>query len=64
MTRREFNVELSVEQAEKVTREFLIDLLDDVNDPFGDDPSMSDCVYRLIAYMSTPGTWKGGKYDD
>ena len=62
MTRSEFSVELSVEQAEKVTREYLIDLLDDDNIPFG-DPIMTVCVYRLIAYMSTPGTWEEGKYD-
>lgn len=62
MTRSVLSVELNVEQAEQVTREYLIDLLDDVNIPFG-DPNMTECVHRLIAYMSTPGTWEDGKYD-
>lgn len=62
MTRNVFSVELSPEQAEEVTREYLVDLLDEISVPFT-DPKMIECVNRLIAWMSQPESWEGGKYD-
>lgn len=58
-----YNVELDTEQSDKITREVLIDMLEDLNIPFT-DPNMVECVNRLIAWMSPPGTWQDGKYDD
>jgi len=59
-----FTVELSLEQAEQVTRDYLIDLLNDIECvPFG-DPNMIECLNRLVSYMSVPGEWKDGRHDD
>lgn len=62
MTRISYIVDLDMEQAEGVTRDYLIDLLDDINVPFS-DPAFIKSINCLIAYMSTPGTWEDGKYD-
>lgn len=58
-----FEVSLSHEQAEEVTREFLIDLLEDLNVPFT-DPVMLQNINQLVSWMSPPGSWKDGKYDE
>jgi len=56
-------VALSYEQREQVAKDFLIDLLYDIEDvPFG-DPSMVDSIHRIIAFCSAPGSWEDGKYD-
>lgn len=57
-----YPIELSIEQAEMVTREYLIDLLGDVNVPFT-DPKLTESLNFLIAYMSVPGEWEEGRYD-
>lgn len=63
MTRNIFTVELEFDQAEEVSRGYLINLLSDINaHPF--DSELIEPLNRLIAYMSTPGTWEDGKYDD
>lgn len=62
MTRTSYIVDLDIEQAEGVARDYLIDLLDDLNIPFT-DPALIKSINHLIAYMSTPGTWEEGKYD-
>lgn len=58
-----FEVSLSHEQTEALTREFLIDLLEDLNVPFT-DPVMLQNINQLISWMSPPGSWKDGKYDE
>ena len=56
-------IALSYEQREQVARDFLIDLLEDIEDvPFG-DRNMVDAVNRIIAFCSPPGSWEDGKYD-
>jgi len=58
-----FEVSLSHKQAEEVTREFLIELLEDLNVPFT-DPIMLQNISQLISWLSPPGTWKEGKNDE
>ena len=56
-------VALTYEQREQVARDFLIDLLEDVEHvPFG-DPSIVDSINRIIAFCSPPGSWEDGKFD-
>lgn len=56
-------IALTYDQREQVARDFLIDLLDDIEYvPFG-DPTMSVAIHRIIAYCSAPGSWEDGKYD-
>ena len=56
-------VALTYEQREQVARDFLIDLLEDIEHvPFG-DPSMVDAMNRIIAFCSPPGSWEDGQYD-
>lgn len=62
MTRNIFTVDLEFDQAEEVSREYLISLLSDINAPLF-DPEMIKTLNRLIAYMSPPGTWEEGKFD-
>ena len=57
-----FQVKLDMDQSEKLTREFLLDLVKDVNIPF-QDPKIVDACHTIIAYMSVPGEYEGGKYD-
>jgi len=57
-------VALTYEQREQVARDFLIDLLEDIEDvPFG-DRNMVDALNQIIAFCSAPGSWENGKYDD
>lgn len=57
-------VALTYEQREQVARDFLIDLLEDIEDvPFG-DRNMVDALNQIIAFCSSPGSWENGKYDD
>lgn len=56
-------VALTYEQREQVAKDFLIDLLEDIEYvPFG-DPTMVESVHRIIAFCSPPGSWEDGKYD-
>ena len=56
-------IALTYEQREQVARDYLIELLEDIEFvPFG-DPKMVETVNQLIAYMSSPGAWEDGKYD-
>ena len=56
-------VALTYEQREQVAKDFLIDLLYDIEDvPFG-DPTMVENIHRIIAFCSAPGSWEDGKYD-
>ena len=56
-------VALTYEQREQVARDFLIDLLEDIEDiPFG-DRNMPDALNRIIAWCSAPGSWEDGQYD-
>lgn len=57
-----FQVDLDIDQVEKITRECLLDFLDDINIPF-QDPKIVDACHTVIAYMSVPGEYKDGKYD-
>lgn len=57
-------VALNWEQREQVTRDFLIDLLEDIEHvPFG-DRNMVDSLNQIIAFCSAPGSWENGKYDE
>lgn len=56
------SLEIDLDQAEIVARDYLIDLLD-MLEQVGDDPATADAINRVIAYMSVPGTWKEGAYD-
>lgn len=58
-----YSVDLNLEQAESITRDYLVDMLDDLNVPFT-DPTLIESINRLIAYLSVPGTWEDGKYDN
>lgn len=56
-------IALNYEQREQVARNYLIELLEDIEDvPFG-DRQMVESINRIIAFMSPPQTWEGGKYD-
>lgn len=56
-------IALTYEQREQVTKDYLIELLYDIEViPFG-DPVLVQSVNRLIAYMSVPGEWEDGQYD-
>ena len=57
-------VALTYEQREQVARDYLIDLLEDIEFvPFG-DPNTIEVLNRVISYMSPPGQWEDGKYDE
>lgn len=57
-------VALNWEQREQVARDYLIDLLEDVEDiPFDGRPSLVESINNIIAYMSVPGSWQGGAFD-
>ncbi len=58
------NIDLTAEQKEKLTREFLVDVLEELEvdvETGWDDVKVS--LKTLIAYFSVPGTYKDGKYD-
>lgn len=56
-------VALTYKQREQVAKDFLIDLLYDIESiPFG-DPQMVDSIHRIIAWTSPPGSWEDGRYD-
>lgn len=58
------NIDLTAEQKEKLTREFLVDVLEELEvdvEKGWDDVKVS--LETLIAYFSVPGTYKDGKYD-
>lgn len=57
-----FQVNLDHDQATSITREYLLDFLSDINIPF-QDPKIVDACNLIIAYMSVPGEYEGGKYD-
>ena len=57
-------VALNWEQREQVARDFLIDLLNDVEDiPFDGRTSLVESINQIIAYISPPGSWEGGAFD-
>lgn len=58
------NIDLTEEQKEYITRELLVDVLENLNVEVEgwDDVKLS--LEKLIAYYSVPGTYKDGKYDD
>ena len=62
MSNTSCTIALNYEQREQVTKDYLIELLEDMKVPFG-DPALQECVNRLIAYMSVPGEWEDGQYD-
>ena len=62
MSQSNYSVDLNLDQAGGIARDYLIDLLDDLNVPFT-DPTLIKSINQLIAYMSVPGTWEDGKYD-
>lgn len=62
MSQSKYSVDLNLDQAGGIARDYLIDLLDDLNVPFT-DPTLIKSINQLIAYMSVPGTWEDGKYD-
>ena len=54
-----FKVELEFEQVERISRDYLIDLLEDCT-----SPKVIESLNCAISYMSVSGTWEDGKYDD
>jgi hypothetical protein len=56
-------VALTYKQREQVARDFLIDLLEDIEHVPFQDPSMVDAMNRIIAFCSPPGSWENGQYD-
>lgn len=57
-----FQVNLDYDQATSITREYLLDFLSDSNIDVA-DPKIVDACHLIIAYMSVPGEYEGGKYD-
>ena len=56
-------IALTYDQREQVARDFLIELLEDIEHvPFG-DPLFVKSVNQLIAYLSVYGEWDNGKHD-
>lgn len=56
-------IALTYKQREQVAKDFLIDLLADVEDvPFG-DPQIVDSINRIISFCSRPGEWQDGAFD-
>jgi hypothetical protein len=57
-------VALTYKQREQVARDFLIDLLEDIEHVPFQDPSMVDAMNRIIAFCSPSGSWENGQYDN
>ena len=56
-------IALTYEQREQVARDFLLELLYDLEIPFQDAEHIV-CIKRLIAYLSTPGDFLNGEFDE